>query len=65
MPIGFTYRLELADGTPADPPTVTTQVSHWRVGEVIPVPRGKDLRVVATVAGFTEDEDPVLVVEPA
>lgn len=36
MPLGFTYRLELADGTPADKPTVTTQVSNWRVGDVIP-----------------------------
>jgi hypothetical protein len=65
MPLGFTFRLELADGTPAHPPTVTTQVSNWRVGDVIPLPRGQDLRVVATVAGATDDEDPVLVVEAA
>jgi hypothetical protein len=48
-----------------DPPTVCTAVSNWRVGDVIPLPRGRDLRVVATVAGATEDEDAVLVVEPA
>jgi hypothetical protein len=67
MPLGFTLRRELADRTPADPPTVCTAVSNWRVGDVIPVPRGRDLRVIATAAGAAEDEDqaPVLVVEDA
>jgi hypothetical protein len=29
----FVYRLELEDGTPADPPTLRTAVPTWRGGE--------------------------------
>ena len=65
MALGFSFRLELADGTPAEPPVLRTAVANWRVGDVIPLPRGQDLRVIATVASATEDEAPVLVVEPA
>jgi hypothetical protein len=28
----FTFKLELADGTPADPPTLKTAVPDWRPG---------------------------------
>jgi hypothetical protein len=27
---GFTFRLELVDGTPADPPTLKTAVPNWQ-----------------------------------
>jgi hypothetical protein len=61
---GFTYRLELEDGTPADPPSLETAVPTWRVGDTIPLGRDTSLRVIDVRPG-REDEDPVLVVETA
>jgi hypothetical protein len=43
---GFLFRLELAGGTPADPPTFETAVPTWRPGDTIPLGR-RELRVVA------------------
>jgi hypothetical protein len=48
--MAFTFTLELADGTPADPPTFTTAAPIWKVGDVIPLGPGKALRVVAVHA---------------
>ena len=58
----FTFNLKLADGTPADPPTLNAAVPDWRPGDTIPLRKGSTLRVVATQPG-SFDEDPVLVVE--
>jgi hypothetical protein len=58
----FTMRLEQADGTPADPPTIESTVTNWRVGETIPLGRDRSLRVVGIVVS-DEDEPPVLIVE--
>jgi hypothetical protein len=58
----FDYRLELADGTPANPPTLKTAVPNWRVGDTIPLGRNRMLRVVAIDAS-AEDEPSVLIVE--
>jgi hypothetical protein len=58
----FTYRLERADGTPADPPTVRTAVPDMRPGDTIPIRPGRTLRVVGIVA-TNEDEPPILIVE--
>jgi hypothetical protein len=60
---GFTYRLELEDGTPADPPTLETAVPTWRISDMIPLARDKTLRVIDTRPGREPDDDPVLVVE--
>jgi hypothetical protein len=30
--MAFIFRLELADGTPADPPTLRTAAPIWRAG---------------------------------
>jgi hypothetical protein len=46
--MAFTFRLELDDGTPADLPTLSTAVPNWRTGDVIPLGRGKALRVIGT-----------------
>ncbi len=35
----FTLRLEQADGTPADPPTMESTVTNWRTGDTIPIGR--------------------------
>jgi hypothetical protein len=54
----FTVRLEQADGTPAEPPSIATTVTNWRTGDTIPIAAGRSLRdgIVAT----NEDEPPVL-----
>ena len=62
---GFTYRLELEDGTPADPPTLETAVPAWRPGDTIPLGRDRILRVIETRPGREPDDDPVLVVVEA
>jgi hypothetical protein len=58
----FIYKLEQADGTPADLPTVRTAVPDMRPDDTIPIRPGRTLRVVATVASAS-DEPSVLVVE--
>jgi hypothetical protein len=58
----FTIRLEQADGTPADPPTMESIVTNWRVGETIPLGRDRTLRVVGIVVS-NDDEPSVLIVE--
>jgi hypothetical protein len=62
---GFLFRLETAEGVPADPPTLRSAVPNWRVGDVIPLGRDRVLRVIDTRPGRDPDEDPVLVVETA
>jgi hypothetical protein len=57
----FVYRLELQDGKPADPPSLSTAVPTWRPGDTIPLGR-RTLRVV-DVRDDDVDQAPVLVVE--
>jgi len=60
---GFLFRLETADGAPAEPPTLTSAVPNWRPGDTIPLgPR--TLRVIS-VRDDEADQPPVLVVEEA
>lgn len=40
----FVYRLELEDGTPADPPTLRTAVPNWSAGDTIPLGHGRTPR---------------------
>jgi hypothetical protein len=35
MALGFTFRLELADGTPAGPTTLRAAVPNWLAGDTI------------------------------
>jgi hypothetical protein len=37
----ITFKLELADGTPADPPTIGSTVTNWRTGDTIPIAAGR------------------------
>ena len=64
--MAFTFRLELADGTPAEPPTFRAAVPDWRPGDTIALGRDRMLRVIATRLDDGTDGDPasVLVVEP-
>jgi hypothetical protein len=61
----FNFRLELANGEPADPPTFQSSEPNWRVGDTIflGLKRPK-LRVVALHAGTAADGEQVLVAEP-
>jgi hypothetical protein len=61
-PMAFTFKLELADGAPADPPSFTTVAPQWRPGATIPLGAGRALRVVG-VRATDVDETPVLIVE--
>jgi hypothetical protein len=45
MAFASTFELQLADGTPADPPTLTTAAPLWRPGDTIPL-GARSLRVV-------------------
>jgi hypothetical protein len=62
MALGFAYKLEHADGRPADPPVLRSAISTWRAGDTIPL-GGRTLRVIAVVND--DAEVPVLVVEEA
>jgi hypothetical protein len=54
--------LELADGTPADPPRLDVAVPNWSAGDTIPLGPGRMVRVVR-LRDDDADQPPVLVVE--
>jgi hypothetical protein len=58
--MAFIYRLELEDGTPADPPILNTAAPNWRAGDTIPLGR-RMLRVVR-VRDDDADQPPALIV---
>jgi hypothetical protein len=47
----FTFALILEDGTPADPPTFTTAVPNWSVGDTFLLQPGRVLRILASETG--------------
>jgi hypothetical protein len=59
--MAFLFRLERADGAPAEPPTLKSAVPDWRAGDTIPLGH-RTLRVVR-VRDDDGDQPPVLVVE--
>jgi hypothetical protein len=61
MASALTFELRRADGTPADPPRLTTAAPTWRPGDTIPLGR-RTLRVVEVLEGNVEHRT-VLVVE--
>jgi hypothetical protein len=60
--MAFAYKLELADGTPADPPEYKTAVPNWKSGDTIPLRTGRMLRVVDVRPPRDDNDQPVLVV---
>lgn len=54
--MAFTFKLELANGEPADPPSIASAVPNWRAGDRVFVNPTLTYRVVQTREG-------VLVVE--
>jgi len=61
--MAFLFRLETADGAPAEPATLTSAVPNWGPGDTIPLGR-RTLRVVG-IRDDEADQPPVLVVEDA
>jgi hypothetical protein len=61
---GFTFSLEHEDGSPAEPPTISSAVPNWSPGDTIPL-GSRTLRVVEVRPGSEPEADPVLVVEAA
>ena len=58
---GFLFKLERADGTPAEPSSLSSAVPNWSPGETIHFGQ-RTLRVIA-VRDDDADSPPVLVVE--
>jgi hypothetical protein len=61
--MAFLFRLQTADGAPAEPPKLHSAVPNWKAGDTIPLGRDRTLRVVAVRPGVDDDDDPVLIVE--
>jgi hypothetical protein len=59
--MAFLFRLEMEDGSPADPPTLSAAVPNWSAGDVIALGAGRALRVVGK-RDDDADSPPVLVV---
>jgi len=60
--MAFLFRLQTADGAPAQPPTLTSAVPSWRSGDTIPLSSQRTLRVVG-IRDDDPDQPPVLAVE--
>jgi hypothetical protein len=58
----FTFNLEQADGSPAEPPSFGTAILSWSPGDTIPLVRNRTLQVVR-IRHDDPDELPVLVVK--
>jgi hypothetical protein len=58
----YSFKLERLDGTPAEPPSIESNVHSWRPGDTIPVGRSRTLQVVR-VRDDDADQAPVLVVQ--
>src|SRR5262249_59267331 len=56
---GVSLQANAATRTPADPRAITLAVPNLRVGDTIPLRRGRMFRVVGVVAG----EEPALIVD--
>jgi hypothetical protein len=59
---GFLFKLEMADGRPAELPQLSSAAPNWAPGDTIPLGR-RTLRVVGGVRDDGADSPPVLVVE--
>ena len=59
--MAFLFKLETAEGVPAEPPTLASAVPNWRAGDTIPL--GQRTLCVVRVRDDDADQPPVLVVE--
>jgi hypothetical protein len=61
--MAFVFRLETADGLPAEPPLLNTAVPNWSEGDCVQLGK-RELRVIGK-RDDDGDQPPVLVVEEA
>jgi hypothetical protein len=61
--VAFIFKLELEDGTPADPLILDTAVPNWRPGDTITLGPSRSLSVVEVRPAREPDGDSVLVVK--
>ena len=54
----FRFKLERTDGTPADPPELTTAVPNWRQGDTIPLGADRTLRVLVRLGQVVSERFP-------
>ena len=59
--MAFLFKLETADGAPAEPPTLSTAVPNWNLGDTIPL--GRRTLCVVRIRDDDADQPPVLIVE--
>lgn len=59
----FTYRMKLADGTPAEHPTFQTSQPDWKVGDKVLIRPGTAYRIVGMEAA-PDDVHGIWFVEP-
>lgn len=59
--MAFLFRLETKDGTPAEPPTLSSAVPNWGMGDTIPL--GPRMLRVVDIRDDDAEQPPVLVVE--
>jgi hypothetical protein len=60
--VAFTFRLEHPDGTPADPPTISSAVPNWEIGDRIPLGPGRPPLLVVGIRNASEQTDQALLV---
>jgi hypothetical protein len=60
--MAFIFKLELADGTPANPPRLDVAVPNWSAGDTIPLGRDRTFRVIEVLPAKGDEDEPVLVV---
>jgi len=60
--MAFLFRLEMEDGSPAEPPTLSAAVPNWSPGDVIALSAGRCLVVVGK-RDDDADAPAVLIVE--
>jgi hypothetical protein len=53
--MSFTFRMRLPDGSPAEPPTFTSAVPDWRVGDLVRI--GTEHRYTITGTSYDENTD--------
>jgi hypothetical protein len=55
---GFTFTLEYEDGSPAEPPALSSAVPNWRPGDTIPPGDSRALRLVEVRPRPEPEADP-------
>ncbi len=60
--MSFTFKLEHPDGTPAEPPTLSSAVPNWQIGDEIPFGPGKPPLLVVGIRNASDPDHTALLV---